>query len=517
MDKSIKAWLKGEEYESPAQILDRYNQKYRKYLTNMNIPLQDFRIEDVRQAVKDIKRDTIMLNNIRYSPLTDGPSSSGNGSSSNNGNNYEGGLEMSREKDSSSSNDKNIERLIHDESHNEKHCSSDVSKHDSTLDGSDHNQISPIKNENERKVFLVHAIVEELTRCLSKCAESCQDDMEYLVETNKDCSFSVKHSPGKSRLEAVHDIIPDPATSLLEFEKAKDEKFEDLPSLSTTSYLEVERASVDSFEEVSTGDAHSVHRTEDGQLYSPSTNKSVSTTISASTYSPIRYNPNNPTRGLNVGDNYATIKLHENVLEMLLNHVLIAASRTTAGGDAYILLENLYGGEGLLFSPRSYKSHQKRQKELREQKDRRGKMRADSMVSDGEYAQEYAGIRDALHLHTEENRSQGSHPEENRLSLEEETKEKEKAENYSGIEISISSSGVRVVLKEHYNLLLKESLEQNMELLMPLISFECTTTTHIIFPTHNVSTCMFELYNNLLYNCGNICRRTVTIEPLIFK
>ena len=66
VNKSVKAWLKCEEYESPAQILERYNQKYRKYLTNMNIPLQAFRIDDVKQAVKDIKRDTIMLNNIRY-------------------------------------------------------------------------------------------------------------------------------------------------------------------------------------------------------------------------------------------------------------------------------------------------------------------------------------------------------------------------------------------------------------------------------------------------------------------
>jgi hypothetical protein len=46
---------------------------------------------------------------------------------------------------------------------------------------------------------------------------------------------------------------------------------------------------------------------------------------------------------------YAQLK--ENLLKLLLNYVILAACRTTAGGDAFVLLNHLYGGEGLGFCP----------------------------------------------------------------------------------------------------------------------------------------------------------------------
>jgi hypothetical protein len=52
VDASVRAWLKGEEYESPVHIVEAYRQKYRDYLTHMPLPLQGFRPEDVRQALK---------------------------------------------------------------------------------------------------------------------------------------------------------------------------------------------------------------------------------------------------------------------------------------------------------------------------------------------------------------------------------------------------------------------------------------------------------------------------------
>ena len=171
------------------------------------------------------------------------------------------------------------------------------------------------------------------------------------------------------------------------------------------------------------------------------------------------------------------IKLHENVLEMLLNQVLLAASRTTAGGDAYVILENLYGGEGLLLSPRSYRTRHEMSKTVFKHDDR------------------------------DDFNNQGERRNDNNV------------ENCSGIDILISKSGIRVVLKEQYNLLLKESLEQNMELCLPLISFECTTTTNITFPSNDVhENCfIYDLYNKLVYHTENICRRTISIEPIIFK
>ena len=57
VDASVRAWLKGEEYESPAHIVEAYRQKYRDYLTHMPLPPQGFRAEDVRQALKVMDHD----------------------------------------------------------------------------------------------------------------------------------------------------------------------------------------------------------------------------------------------------------------------------------------------------------------------------------------------------------------------------------------------------------------------------------------------------------------------------
>jgi hypothetical protein len=184
-----------------------------------------------------------------------------------------------------------------------------------------------------------------------------------------------------------------------------------------------------------------------------------------------------------------SIKLHENLLEMLLNQVLLAASRTTAGGDAFFILENLYGGEGLLFSPRSYRTQISKQKASTE------KLKDEGIF--GNLLSMYGGGGEGKEI-----------DDGNILS---------KEKNYSGIAINISEGGICVVLKEQYNLLLKESLEQNMELSLPLISFECTTTTRIDFPSHANTNRTYELYCKLLYNTEKICQRTICIEPFMSK
>ena len=426
VDKSVKAWLKGEEYESSAQILDRYNQKYRKYLTNMNIPLQAFRIEDVRQAVKDIKRDTIMLNNIRYCPHG-GVSSR---SRANQGNKNKELMVDDREYhdyhrkktkscDSANGNKDCIDDTIPDETSNI------IPLYENNMN---ENNAQETDGEDSEKINLVHAIVNELYKSLYP---QSHQNSKFSVITNTDNSFSVKrlsyeikktkahekneknivrnanerlsemnklrsnrHEDEKKNLK-MNDVSERSNISGLEFDedndKSKidkdkcDDSIGDNPSVSTFSFIELNRGSADSFEEISgaNGDDHTLSPSSDTKSRVPpkfncncSTGRSVSTlastgnnsikssTIAAHTSYTFStdvlegavplccYGKVDSITSNNQTSN-SSVKLHENILEMLLNQVLLAASRTTAGGDAYIILENLYGGEGLLFSPKS--------------------------------------------------------------------------------------------------------------------------------------------------------------------
>jgi hypothetical protein len=100
--------------------------------------------------------------------------------------------------------------------------------------------------------------------------------------------------------------------------------------------------------------------------------------------------------------------------------------------------------------------------------------------------------------------------------MEKNSKNHMQEENFSGIKITISLNGINVVMKEQYDLFVKESIEQNMELSLPLISFECTTETNIFLPP-NLKNSEEIFYNKLLYNVEKVCRRCITIEPFISK
>jgi len=59
VEPSLRAWLKGEEYSSPEQILDTYNRKYREKLSKLQLPLPLFERNDVAQAIKDFEREVL--------------------------------------------------------------------------------------------------------------------------------------------------------------------------------------------------------------------------------------------------------------------------------------------------------------------------------------------------------------------------------------------------------------------------------------------------------------------------
>ena len=473
VDKSVKAWLKGEEYESPAHLLVCYNQKYRKYLTNMNIPLQAFRIEDVQQATKDIRRDVVVLNDEKFS-FHEGVSR------------RIGVRNDTRDRRDSSS-------ISIDTNEN------GINHSDATSKVTNGSNTSEVKND-----CLAYAVVEEI--CKSLAAKS-SIRMKFSVRANEDNSYSVKsycpkNVPEKIDQNISKNVVPSlEDDSSLEFEAVATDIIigADATSVSTSSYVDVGPVSEDALENLSVCEMSVVVWNSDEVLsiseYSISPPDGGSPvglsdrSIDSSQGTPESTAIDDISKPMDMISLSNSIKLHENLLEMLLNQVLLAASRTTAGGDAFFILENLYGGEGLLFSPRSYRTQISKQKASTE------KLKDEGIF--GNLLSMYGGGGEGKEVDDD-------------IIL---SKEK----NYSGIAINISEGGICVVLKEQYNLLLKESLEQNMELSLPLISFECTTTTRIDFPSHANTNRTYELYCKLLYNTEKICQRTICIEPFMSK
>ena len=66
VNPSVRAWLKGEEYSSPNEIISSYHQKYRMYLSMISIPLRTFSSQDIEQSLKDIVRERVVLNQHEY-------------------------------------------------------------------------------------------------------------------------------------------------------------------------------------------------------------------------------------------------------------------------------------------------------------------------------------------------------------------------------------------------------------------------------------------------------------------
>ena len=64
INPSVRAWLKAEEYTSPQEIVWMYRRKYKAHLKSITLPLQTFTQVDVTQAIKDVERETLMVNGV---------------------------------------------------------------------------------------------------------------------------------------------------------------------------------------------------------------------------------------------------------------------------------------------------------------------------------------------------------------------------------------------------------------------------------------------------------------------
>jgi hypothetical protein len=333
MNKSVKAWLKGEEYESNTQIIDCYRQKYKKHLTSMNVPMQSYRSDDIKQALKDVIREKISLNgNLHILCCT--------------------------QDESDSDHDDNDSRI----SHGDGDSCSDVST------TSNNDKYDPKVKVNGG---FIHIIMKELCSSLSIL---CNKSINFLLEISNDNLFIlIDNDTNESNIQKE--------LSSLEFEI--DNANEACCDSASNGLMVDEISSSGSFEKLSISELDSMKEkrgmsvisldeTFDG-CYSNDTdfsaNRNTNNVMNISSFinNDDVYNENGSANCVNSSineimnntsapksDQKATI-LHKNLLEMLFNHTLLAASRTTAGGDAYLILENLYGGEGLIFSPRTYR------------------------------------------------------------------------------------------------------------------------------------------------------------------
>lgn len=67
LDRNIRAWIKGEIYESPTHILVTYNTKYKEYLSCIGLPSLSYWNHDINQGLKDVARESVYINNRKVS------------------------------------------------------------------------------------------------------------------------------------------------------------------------------------------------------------------------------------------------------------------------------------------------------------------------------------------------------------------------------------------------------------------------------------------------------------------
>jgi hypothetical protein len=181
----------------------------------------------------------------------------------------------------------------------------------------------------------------------------------------------------------------------------------------------------------------------------------------------------------------ATSSVYGDILELLHCHIVLAASRTIAAGDAFIILNDLYGGDGLLLCPNPAPR---------------------ITVSSSMKSPSRQNGADLRHHHCD-------------------------------ISIAITTTGIKVILKERYRLYASAELDHctsKLSDVTPLMSFECITTTLLLLssevylslsPSRSPSKVpdallssyekAVKLLNVLVTDPDRICHRAVTIEPYV--
>lgn len=175
------------------------------------------------------------------------------------------------------------------------------------------------------------------------------------------------------------------------------------------------------------------------------------------------------------GTTFANEQVHAELVDNVLRYVLIAGSRTIAGGDAYFVLEDLYGSEGLMFTPETYPIDP-------------SKLTSRSS-SDSEFATVEHSLGKIIKLRPSSPVAQSLSSD----SLLEIDKRKRSTSNEvqsvlvrNSVNVVVKNKGVTVVLTESYDLICRADVERSAREdvdILPLISFDLSIKTVIKFDT----------------------------------
>eukprot|EP01039_Chlorochromonas_danica_P001338 gene1338-1460_t len=188
----------------------------------------------------------------------------------------------------------------------------------------------------------------------------------------------------------------------------------------------------------------------------------------------------------------ASTHLYRDLHRILLSYTLLAASRTFAAGDAFMILNDLYGGEGVVFCPYTHGS-----------------------VSSCPSTPSRRSCSDVNMGSGSDNSSVAS----NTSSL---------LTDHCDCQVAITTSGVKVKLRERYRLFCTAEMNRCVnpkQLPTPLACFECTTTTIIILSSAAQAACVekgqagaesfAQLFGALVSDPQDVVHRAITIEPFL--
>jgi hypothetical protein len=553
VNPKVRAWLKGEEYASSRHLVRVFHQQYKKHLTHMPMPLHPLQNKDIAQALKDLRREAVFVNKRLYqSGSKVGAGSMGEVGSSKIDLSF---LSAGMKKDLALR-----QRGISDE---------DVYDLDDSSVNITDNHADDIQIETVQAVAV--EIVKTLTFLsgdddLGVWVPISQAKLQSNVSTDGRTSAAstptvhpsalparglpVTLSPNprgtyeNAAIDAVKSLSPGKAIDALTsgendpLEYAKDDRMEGvlgsirqvdlnlkrLPSSQSTSSTDNTVRSTGSTDVPTfnmmrcTGASSPVGDDNDTEPPEGDPNADSDSLVSEDltatpTLSPTpskstRKALNSETDGGADTSSPHTLTWKQHLLKLLMNYTLLAMCRSIAGGDAYIVLNDLYGGEGVMLCP-------------------------------------------CAAMFRKSSPSKGSSA---RLKYD---------ERYFTTEVTVGGSGIKVVVRECYNLLPEcaPSLAANGHSSLdiePLATFVCTTTTLINLaivaeerewaggmsqPTNIDSkkaalkklaaqsirgakaakddierfggmSLLFGLFKKLLTAPETLCRRAITIEPI---
>jgi hypothetical protein len=498
VNTSLRAKLKNESYSSPNDIIVFYHQQYKEKLTNMPIPLQPYSLLDIEQARKDIVRERIIVNKTSYSSqssrkiasassfsMVTSSSSSSIGSSLTDDTAWNAIREEIKKVLVYVFEIDNVE--VFEYSSVDLHLRDKTSSHPSMLSFISRTSRSEKKSGEEppRKPSQADLEWEEEEGDKEKDQKSTSSNGKKNGQVLLNPSDAEKNDSPAINHPYPHDYPPLPHLSLEvpnENNGLNDESLQQLQSVQQYNWdlIEAMNRHIESPARIS-------------QLPLPerlSRGISGSSTVSGqNSFDELLHQTFSFSSGTEFFPRFphisASSSVYGDILELLHCHIVLAASRTIAAGDAFIILNDLYGGDGLLLCPNPAPR---------------------ITVSSSMKSPSRQNGADLRHHHCD-------------------------------ISIAITTTGVKVILKERYRLYASAELDHctsRLSDVTPLMSFECVTTTLLLLSSEvylslsasrspsKVPDALLSSYekavkllNVLVTDPDRICHRAVTIEPYV--